>query len=118
MCSGTMCKNTKRSAIKSCCLAAKILTIFIFSREPQRVASKGNCKGWNMGTWGAEPVKKPTLNHQFFICSTWIITSLQIPSSKKGINSHWSKSLHSQSELIAISTTSIGSLLQQITMGK
>ncbi len=65
-----------------------------------------------------EPVKKPTLDHQFFICSTQIITTLQIPRSKKGINSHWSKSLNSQSELIAISTTSIGSPLRQITVGK
>jgi hypothetical protein len=32
-----MCKNTKTSAIKSCCLA-KMITIFIFSAEPQRVA--------------------------------------------------------------------------------
>jgi hypothetical protein len=38
----------KQSAIKTCCLA-KMIRIFIFSGGPQRVAQKGNYKGWNMG---------------------------------------------------------------------
>jgi hypothetical protein len=48
------CVRIRKQVPKKPCCLAKMITIFMFYGEPQRVAQNGNYKGCNMGTWGSE----------------------------------------------------------------